>query len=448
MPADSIIDISITGAAAGLTEASFDKALLLTCEAAWTERTRTYTSLDGVEDDFADTTGPTYLYAASYFGQEVSPEELVIGRRALKPTLKYKIEIATVADDTDYVIYAGADVVTVDSGTGATNDGLVDDIVDALNDLDSFDTDWTASAEGIVSGSKYVEIVATTAGDYLPVSVDDLNLLHISMTHADAGVATDLAAIQLETSDWYTLLDPFNSHAEIEAAAVWIEANKKQYHAQSIDSECATHVLTDASDIMAHLKTASRDRTCVMFRAQPPSEATDAGWDGKLLPKDPGSETWAFKTISGSTADNLTATWQTNIEAKNGNYYSTWHGRACTLGKYGGGIMASGKFADAIRFKDWLEATMNSDIAALFLDSDKVPGDQDGVDLIEAKIRRRLDLGIQAGGIAKYPEYTVTMTPWADLSDADKAARHVRGSFQATGCGAIQGATINGVIAL
>jgi len=446
VPTDNIITISISLAGAGLTAPSFDKSLLLTCEAAWAERTRTYTTLAAVMADFPTITEATYLYAQQYFGQEISPEELTIGRRALLPTLEYEIEIASVADDTEYTVYAGAEEATIDSGVGATNDSIVDDLVAELNDLDAFATDWTASAEGIVSGEKYIKIIATNPGEYLAVAVEKRTLLHLAMVHADMGVATDLAAIQLEDNTWYTVLDPFNSHAEIEAVAGWVESNKKLYTPQTIDSECATHALADASDVMAHLKAASRDRTGVMYRGQLPSEATDAGWNGKMLPMDPGSETWAQKTISGSTVDNLTATEQTNIEAKNGNCYVPWHGRPITFGLDNGGVVASGKFIDAVRFRDWLEATMQIDIADIVLAVKKIPQDDTGIVLIENAVRKRLDLGIQAGGIAKYPAYTVTFPKMVDVAASDRLHRHLRGSFSATGNGALQGFTINGVI--
>ena len=446
MPTDSIVTINISLAGAGLTAPSFDKSLLLTCEAAWAERTRTYTTLAGVLADFADTDGPTYLYAQQYFGQAISPEELMVGRRVLKPTMEYRIDIASAVDDTDYTVYCGAEEATIDSGTGATADSIAAALVVELNGLYAFDTDWTASAETVVSGDDYIKIVATTPGDYLPVSVASRVLMHLSMVHADAGVATDLAAIQLEDNTWYTVLDPFNSHAEIEAVAGWVESNKKLFLAQSVDTECASHVLAGASDVMAHLALASRDRTGVIYRSQLPSEATDAGWNGKMLPMDPGSETWAQKTISGSTVDNLTATEQTNIEAKNGNCYVPWHGRPITFGLDNGGVVASGKFIDAVRFRDWLEATMQIDIADIVLAVKKIPQDDTGIALIENAVRKRLDLGIQAGGIAKYPAYTVTFPKMVDVAASDRLHRHLRGSFSATGNGALQGFTINGVI--
>jgi hypothetical protein len=445
MPTDSIVTISISLAGAGLTAPSFDKSLLLTCEAAWPERTRTYTTLAGVLADFPTITEATYLYAQQYFGQLVSPEELTIGRRALKPTLEYEIVINSVADDTDYTVYAGSEVATIDSGTGATADSIVDDLVDELNGI--LPAGWTASVETVVSGDDYIKIIATTPGTYLPVSIEKRTLLGLAMVHADAGVATDLAAIQLEDNTWYTVLDPFNSHAEIEAVAGWVESNKKLFLAQSVDSECATVALVSATDVMAHLKTASRDRTGVIYRGQLPSEATDAGWNGKMLPKDPGSETWAQKTISGSTVDSLTTTEQTNIEAKYGNCYVPWHGRGITFGLDNGGVVASGKFIDAVRFRDWLEATMQIDIAQLIVDVDKIPQDDTGIAMVEAVVRRRLDLGIQAGGIAKYPAYTVTFPAMADVTTSDRLHRHLRGSFTATGNGALQGFTISGVIA-
>ena len=74
-------------------------------------------------------------------------------------------------------------------------------------------------------GSYYLRI-ATNAGDFFGIQVDDLDLLKCYQDHADPGVAADLTAIAKADRNWYGLVTLFNSEAIVLAAAAWVEANE------------------------------------------------------------------------------------------------------------------------------------------------------------------------------------------------------------------------------
>ena len=63
-----------------------------------------------------------------------------------------------------------------------------------------------------------------------------------------------------------------------------------------------------------------------------------------MLPYDPGSATWALKTVTGITADSLTATERGFLDGDRMNYYTTVAGVDVTRK----GVMASGEYLDVI----------------------------------------------------------------------------------------------------
>lgn len=84
------IVVSTTGA--GVTRQGYGVPLILSMSAGWSERTRTYTSLGAVADDWAANT-PEYMAAEVIFGQSPKVPRLMIGRAALQPTQKFSIGV-------------------------------------------------------------------------------------------------------------------------------------------------------------------------------------------------------------------------------------------------------------------------------------------------------------------------------------------------------------------
>ncbi len=97
---------------------------------------------------------------------------------------------------------------------GSDNDSIVNGLVAALPSISGF----TVSAQGS-GGSKYVRILADAAdASWARIEVLDPALLTLWQNHADPGIATDLAAIELEDSDWYGLVTLYNSYSLV---VVW-----------------------------------------------------------------------------------------------------------------------------------------------------------------------------------------------------------------------------------
>lgn len=438
MPLSDIVSISITTESAKVEQAGFGMPLILAadCPGGFTERVRFYTSLTAVLVDFATST-VTYKMAAAIFAQNPRVTRIAVGRLANKPTQTWTIT-PVVANSTVYALTIdGVDYeITSDASATAT------EICDALR--------TAISASGLTEGgTATLTLTATVAGAFHSVEVADSSLLKVVQDHADPGLAADLAAIALEdSSSWYALLFGFNSKACVDAISDFAEANKKLFIAQTQESDVVN--LSNGSDtggsqtVAGLLKADSKFRTALVYHPDSAAYA-DAALAGKCLPFDPGSETWAFKTLAGVSAVDLTDTQRTNALAKYVNVYETLAGVNVT----NQGKVSGNEWIDVIRFRDWLEARMSEEIFGALANAKKIPFTDGGISVIEGIIRAQLRAGVVAGGLAEDPAPVVTVPLAADVSSSDKAARRLTGvKFDATLAGAIQAVEIDGVISV
>src|SRR5690554_2943691 len=77
---DSIIEINISRQTTPVDRAAFNIPCFIGEFNTFQERAREYTSLAAVEEDFG-TEGAVYKAAAKFFGQEIRPPRIVIGRK-------------------------------------------------------------------------------------------------------------------------------------------------------------------------------------------------------------------------------------------------------------------------------------------------------------------------------------------------------------------------------
>lgn len=164
----------------------------------------------------------------------------------------------------------------------------------------------------------------------------------------------------------------------------------------------------------------------------------------------PGSEAWAYKTLTGITPSELTNRETTKFNDENMNYYVACANRNISMN----GKMIGGEWIDVIRFMDWLNNQMQIEIFELFVKNPKIPYLDSGIALIENIMRKVLQEGQEVGGIAEteYDEndnpvygYTVTVPKAASLSSAQRKKRKLPGcNFTARLAGAILVAELRG----
>lgn len=437
------VTLTISKASVGLTRAGFGTALILTPNVAWAERTRTYNDFDDVIVDFPTTTSPEYLAAQAVFAQTPAPTKIKFGRLANKPTMVQTIDVVTVRNSHTYQIKVkgcsaagvGVTSTTVEytSDADATDGEIATNLVTALNAV----ANKCYTASGTTSP---ITVTATAAGDWFSLEIVDVTDLKVKTTHADPGVATDLAAIKLADPDFYTVYNLYNSEAMANAIASWVESNKKTFICDTNVTE-AIITATGNNELLDDLKTGAYTRT-LGFYHHAPNEFAGAALLGRCLPINPGGETWALKTLAGVTASPLTATHKTNLQARNANGYEP-------IGQVGvtfDGKVASGEFFDVTRFLDWFENTAATRIFNALTAEDKNPYSDEGISKIGGELRSAVKEGIAAGGFDE-TGWSVTVPKKADVPLADRQARTLTGvKFKAVLTGAVHKVTIIGTV--
>lgn len=422
MPLSDHVKLTISLSTLGVARAGFGVPMILSYTAAWSERLRFYTDISGVAVDFPSVTGPEYLAAQALFGQTPRPPVIAIGRGALKPTQTYVISVAAVRNSSPYAVNVAGDGVTttavsITSGGSATNDAIVASLVTALNAV--VGANYTAAATGS-SGSHVCTVTANAAGDWFSLEVVDVTALGVKQTHADPGVATDLAAIALAQPGWYALLTTYNSKALVQAAAAWVESNARLYAAEVNETDAILTSVGNADTIDA-LHTSAYARTFGCYHPSPVSMFA-AAWLGRVLPLDPGSDDWKWKRLAGPAAVTMTDTHRTNLRARKANTYDQVAGINITWE----GTVADGEFIDVIRSRDWVADDMPKAVFEVFVNNEKVPFDNDGIQMIVAAIdgsmRRAERRGIAAPGTRE-----LTYPKSEDVSSVDKFNRVLEG---------------------
>lgn len=433
MGISNVVDVQITRATRVVTQAGFGTMLIAGPNATFPERIRFYTDLDGVADDFA-TSDEEYKAAAAAFSQAPSPTTVAIGRLDANTPAQYVIDF-----NQDL---AGADSVSVTvNGTVCTGTSLaaLETAIEAV--------DGVASATVVGTPTFSITIVAE-ADRVLTVSTLVITTalgLTGTLTNPTPGVTVQdgLSAIVAESDDWYALVLTAATFAIQLEAARWIEARRKIFMARSSEANILVGAAT--SDIAYVLKNAGFDRTAVIYHNPTTDDFIDAAILGKMLPEDPGSATFKFKTLSAVSADTLTASQETAALAKNANNYQTVGG----VNMFAEGKVASGEFIDIIIGVDWLEARIQERVFSKLVNAKKIPYTDAGAGIIENEVRAQLTEGVRVGLLAADPEFTVTVPKVADQSPTDKGNRYMPGiTFDAPLAGAVHKTRITGTVSI
>jgi len=171
-----------------------------------------------------------------------------------------------------------------------------------------------------------------------------------------------------------------------------------------------------------------------------------------MLPTDPGSATWMFKTLSGITGSNSLSTTEINaILAKNANLMVEAGGIDITEEA----TVASGEYLDIMRGIDWLTARMQENIYQELVTSDKIAYTDAGIAIIENLVRKTILNGISVGLLTPDPDtfdgepFLVGVPLVKDVSTTDKGTRTLNNvTWQATLQGAIHKVVISGRVEL
>ena len=287
----------------------------------------------------------------------------------------------------------------------------------------------TAACVDATDGTTHFDVTATVAGTWFPHVVDgDVASTDLALEDRTAQpgttVQTDLAAILAADDDFYGVcVADAQSRVQILAIAAWAQSNAKMFIADTFDTMCTDGAEVD--DVLSDMMEAEYSQSAGFYHRGGHGYFPSARWFGKMLPKDPGTETWALKTLDGLPVDSLSSTERTALKAKNANFYCRIGGLNLTLGTNNGGIASSGRFLDLVRFIQSTQAAQREAALAVLANNDKVAQTKKGIAMIVAAVRGPLLAGVTIGAISDTPAPTVTAPDPADISSADKAARRL-----------------------
>ena len=263
---------------------------------------------------------------------------------------------------------------------------------------------------------------------------------------ADAGVSLDrilqanpnfycvIPVFEVDTADpTKNAQATFESEAgdatkDAQKIADWVASNDKIAFFQT--SETAAYG-SGSTDIASELSAQKRSRSAAFYGQS--DEYIAAAAAGRVLPAPPGSIIWGYKGLSGITAERLSPTQFGRLDTKNYNYQKAFGGQNVLFE----GRMADRGFIDIIRDTDWLVSRIREAMIFQLVNVDKIPYNQDGVDIILNSLTSVLEQAVLNGVLND--GYTVSSASLSDVPATDRAARKLPIiSINATYSGAVQ----------
>ncbi len=435
MALSEIVSVSIQAGTVNPARRGFGIPLILPFHSKWTgTEVRTYTSFAGVAADFPETYSMPYRMAAALFSQNPRPSSIKIGRLPAPATdhlltLDFTDHPSGTAINLSVEEHDGtASTVTVPWDTNiATTLAALDTALEALGGI------------SVAVSSPIVTVTTSTNGQqtHITPAPGTATVCYVRETTGDWDYDDALTAHEVVDGDWYGVLIDSGSPKNIDKVARWCLANKRFFFSgpqYTKPSQFASGEFSAGADYTALL---ANDSAAGLFTRASRTECPEAAWCGLMFPLDPGSATYAYKTLSGVGADSWSATERTTIETTNhGNHYAT----EAAVGITRPGKSFGGEWIDVVIGLAWLEARLQERLFSLLVNNPKIPYTDAGIALVVAEVKAQLQEAQARGVIAA--GWTVTAPLASAASPADRAARILRDvAFQARLAGAIH--TIN-----
>lgn len=422
-----VVKITVSLLTAAIKEAGFGIPLILDYNTRFSERIRFYSDQSGMLTDGFTTADAAYLAVGAAFAQQPAPPEVAVGRRANMPTLQTKLFITAINLKKYEVTVTKPDGTT--SVVSFTSDGTAT-VLEVVTGLAAAIDALAGVAAVAADANTSVAITAETPGQWFAVKVTDDGVaaghagINIQQTHADPGIAADVAAIRLVDDSWYGLTCTSEGKAELEALSAWAESNEKQMIQATQDG---TIIDATAGNVALLAQTANRFRTGYIYHENP-AQFAGAAWMGSVYPIDPGGITYAFRQLRSVDKSPLSTTHMTNLDNANCNYFIDIGGVGVTFGKDGGGKCASGEWLDVIRDTDWYEVQLGVEILKVKLANNKVPMTNAGITMEEAGLRAATKRAEDAGFLD--PANTVYIIPDITAISANNRAKRTLDKFK------------------
>ena len=420
-----IIEINISRETRGVSRQGFGTPFFLGLHANFPERVRSYTSIDGVAEDF-NTESLEYEAAQRFFGQQLEPTIIKIGRQKVD-TIDFTIDVANNATYT--ITIDGVDVTFVSDA-----DATAEEIAAGLE---------TEHGNAGATGTLTDNLDGTFS--FTPADTDSPDVkftTNLNATFNTTESITDaITANRTADSDWYFLTAYTHANQDIQDLAAYAETQTVIYGTSYNGTDALD--AQDETDPGSVLQGLNYSRTFIIY-AEDPSQYPECAIIGLQAPKDPGSTTWKFKTVTGVTASDLTTTQSLTLKGSKFDYGKGYNTIEPTGGRdiFAEGRMVNSEFCDIIRFADFIEARMREEIYLTLVNSEKVPYTSSGFAIIEGRMRQVLQQGVTVGGLV---DFSVTVPNPRNLPTNSRINR-VAEDFEFTGtlAGAVHFVEIQG----
>lgn len=442
---DNIIQVQITRQTTQIDITSFDIPLLLvemdsTVVAFADERVRTYTSLEGVEDDLGSH-HVGYTMAVKLLSSDIKPNQFKIGK-----------VVRDGVNDESYVEALNA-VIDVDDTwyaviTQTHEDGdiwSVAEVIQAMRKLYFTST----SSQLAYQPTQNVTYTATVQYDLTGAEEGDTISVKIAgETWTSVRGATDWSAFTgTPTSTFVGNFSVDDTTGVLTVTNTSVDFSIKEARQAIADGYSGKVDPSDISttdpigmDIGQRLKLRGMERTIIMFSNTADVDYPEAVWVGGHLPYTPGNLTWEYKQLPGVTVSRLTDTQINVLENRGYNYYIPVKGVNITRR----GKSSSGTWIDELQISDWIYARLQEQIFSRLVNTLKIPFTDVGVAMIENEIFSVLTQAQANGAI---DTFTITAPRALAIPEIERAAR-IMGDFRFTARlqGAVSIVRINGTL--
>lgn len=335
---------------------------------------RVYTSADDAVSDGMN--GDNLLAVQAYFSQSPAPDTLVVGD-------------FSAAYSKTMIRLTGVPVAGAPAATKAT----IGYVKGGEYRYAKFNgTAWSGSAGATAD----IVVDSGAEGQFLVdgriVYLEGAEVVHKSSTALSSAVSSAVAAIKNQYNKFFMSMTTSRDLSIQKAIADWTESQIDKM-AVFIDDYSSPTWATDSITKYIHDKNMAGSFAVSTKREK---NFLDAALAGRCLVMQPGSETWALKTLNAAQADDFTETDYQKIQALNGN----------TFEDYGSGITVTypgtcgdGESIEVVRFCYWQADRMQKDLATLFVNRNKIGHDMPGYEVVCNKMESSLKAGQTAGGI-------------------------------------------------
>lgn len=440
---DNIVQVNISRNTTQIEIEAFDIPLLLVpmtdADTAFTDRVRTYTSIQGVGDDLG-VNHIGYKMAQKLLGGDLKPAQFKIGKvnkqAGSEETYVEALNAVQDFDDTFYAVMAESH--------------LDEDIFALASYVQPQRKMYFTSTSDLKATSQSQTVVYTAEVEFPADTFEDGDSRTLTIAGEKFASTYDSGAWSAFTFVGTT--PQFGGQFSLTGNILTVTNSLVAFTVSRATQTVAgtETVLTSPAigptdpkgmDIGQRLRFMGMTRTVVMFSNTADSDFPECAWVGGQIVEVPGSNTWEYKALPGVTVSaRLKDTEISLLESRGYNYYIRVKGANITRR----GKVAEGEWVDVMILVDWLHARMQEQIFFRLINSRKVPFTDAGAVIIENEIRSVLSQAVTNGGV---DQYSVQSPRVLSIPEMQRNAR-VMGdfTFDARLAGAVSVVIIRGVV--